>query len=120
MKRYMTQMAAALLAAALFVGATAQTSAQETETKARPLPFRGTIDSVDTEAKTITLKGAESKRVFHVSAETKMMKNGKPATLADATPGEVIGGSYTKGADGKLNAVSLRFGPKPEEEKEAE
>jgi hypothetical protein len=120
MKKYITQMAAACLAVALFVGATAQATAQEAEKKARPLPFRGTIDSVDTEAKTVTLKGAESKRVFHVSAETKMMKNGKPATLADATPGEVIGGSYTKDANGKLNAVSLRFGPKPESEKETE
>jgi hypothetical protein len=41
------------------------------------------------------------------------MKSGKPATLADGTVGDEVAGSYRKDADGKNNAVSIRFGAKP-------
>src|SRR6267143_5435120 len=71
--------------------------------------FRGKIDAVDKTAKTI--KGGE--RTFQVTSETRIMKAGNPATLDDAVVGDEIGGTY-KEADGKLNAVSLRIGPRPE------
>lgn len=73
------------------------------------IPFRGKIDAVDKTAKTIKV----GERTFEVTAETRIMKGGKPATLDDAVVGEEVGGVY-KEADGKLTALSLRLGPRPE------
>jgi hypothetical protein len=53
------------------------------------------------------------KRTFQITSETKIKKGGKPATLDDGVVGEDVGGYYHNGEDGKLNAVSVRFGPKP-------
>jgi hypothetical protein len=71
--------------------------------------FRGKIGAVDKAAKTLKV----GERTFQITSETRIMKAGKPATLDDAVVGEEIGGTY-KEADGKLNAVSLRLGPRPE------
>jgi len=111
-----------LLAAALAVSPT-QTQAQENKDKPaaekkdtpksdKGIPFHGKIAAVDKAAKTVTV----GERVFQVTADTKIKKLGKPATLADAAVGEEIGGTYIKNDDGKLTAKSLRFGPKPEGE----
>jgi hypothetical protein len=78
----------------------------------RAIPFHGKIDAVDKIAKTIKV----GERVFQVTSETRIVKQGKPATLDDAAVGEIVGGSYVKGDDGKLNLRSLRIGPKPEGE----
>jgi hypothetical protein len=75
----------------------------------RALPFRGTVAAVDKDAKTVTV----GKMVLHVSSETKLTKAEKPATVADIVVGDVIGGNYTKGEDGKLTAKMMRVGPKP-------
>jgi len=74
------------------------------------IPFNGKISAVDTAAKTITV----GSRKFQLDADTKIMKAGKPATLADAQVGEQIGGNYIQADDGTLKAKSVRFGPKPE------
>jgi hypothetical protein len=83
--------------------------------KSGNLPAQGKLVSVDKAAKTITV----GKRIFHVTAETKMQKAGKPATLDDAVVGEAVGISY-KNENGKLTALTLRFGPRPEGEAKAE
>ena len=71
--------------------------------------FRGKVDAVDKTAKTIKV----GERMFQVTSETRIRKGGNPATLDDAVVGDEIGGTY-KEADGKLNALSLRLGPRPE------
>src|SRR6266550_5510907 len=71
--------------------------------------FRGKVDAVNKTAKTIKV----GERTFQVTSETRIMKAGKPATLDDAVVGDEVGGTY-KETDGKLNAVSLRIGPRPE------
>ncbi len=76
------------------------------------LPFRGKIDAVSTTAKTVKV----GERTFQITDETRIRKDGNPATLADAVVGDEVGGSY-KEADGKLTALSLRLGPVPEGEK---
>jgi hypothetical protein len=111
-----------LLAVAIAVAPT-QALAQETKEKPaaekkdapkgdRGIPFRGKITALDKAAKTVTV----GERVFQVTSDTKIRKLGKPATLADGAVGEEIGGTYTKGDDGKLTAKTMRFGPKPEGE----
>ncbi len=115
----------ATILAALVVGVPMGVSAQEKPApgpvapatppaKARPTPFRGKLGAVDKVKKTITLDDKTKQRIFEITSETKLVKNGKPATLDDAVVGEDVGGSYTKSADGKMVAKSVRFGAKPE------
>jgi hypothetical protein len=52
--------------------------------------------------------------VIQITPDTRITKLGKPATLDDATVGEIVGGQVKRGADGKESAVSLRIGPAPE------
>jgi hypothetical protein len=73
------------------------------------LPFHGTLDGVDKTAMTIKV----GERTFQVTSKTKISKAGKPATFDDAQPGEEVAGAYAQGEGGKLNLISLRFGPKP-------
>jgi len=82
--------------------------ANKAENANRALPFRGKVDAVDKDAKTVKV----GERVFHVSAQTKIEKDGKAATLADAVVGEPVRGSARKGDDGKMTLVSVSFGAK--------
>lgn len=76
------------------------------------VPFHGKINEIDKAAKTINI-GKEKKRTIQITDQTKITKNGKPATLDDANAGDEVGGAY-RNANGKLEASSLRIGPKPE------
>ena len=77
--------------------------------KSGVLPFHGKLKAVDTVADTISV----GTRTFQITSETIIMKNGKPATLADGVVGDETGGAYKKTDDGKLVVTKLRFGPKP-------
>lgn len=81
--------------------------------KPKGMPFSGKINEIDKAAKTINI-GKEKKRTISITAQTKIMKDGKTATLEDATVGEMVGGFARESADGKLEALSLRIGAKPE------
>ncbi len=77
----------------------------------RSIPFNGTLASLDTATKTITV----GKRTFQITSTTRIYKGEKtPATLEDGVVGEVVRGSYKKLEDGKLVASSVYFGPKTE------
>ncbi len=108
-----------ILLAAAVPGMTAAVSAQTNTpapkaAKSKAIPFTGKLGSVDKVNKTITLaEKTKPGRVFQITSETKLVKNGKPATLDDAVVGDAVGGQYTTGADGKLIASSIRFGEKP-------
>ena len=84
--------------------------------KPRGMPFNGKLSAVDKVAKTITIKGKEKERVFHITSQTRIIKAGKPATLEDGVVGEEVGGFAREAAEGKLEAASVRFGPRPEGE----
>jgi hypothetical protein len=86
------------------------------ETKARPIPFRGKIATVDKQAKTVKV----GERTFNITSDSKLTKAGKPATLDDATVGEEVGGAYKEGTDKKLEVVSLRIGPRSDAPKKDE
>jgi hypothetical protein len=86
---------------------------QTTETKVKKIPFHGKLQAVDTSANTVTLAGKKATRVFHLTAETKVIDgSGNPTTLASAVVGEDVGGSYTKDASGNMMLNSLRLGAK--------
>lgn len=109
------------LLAAFAAGATINVHAQDKKPEAaaegkkdRAIPFHGPISAVDKSAKTITI-GKEKKRTIQITDKTKIMKDGKAATLDDANVGDDVGGSYRE-VDGKLEAGSLRIGMKPEGE----
>ena len=88
---------------------TATTNAPAKKNLNRAYPFRGRLKTIDTTAKTISL-GTET---IQITSETIITKAGKPATLADAVVGDLVGGSYRKDAEGKSNAISVRIAPKP-------
>jgi Cu/Ag efflux protein CusF len=107
-----------MVTAFVFSGATivhAQDKAEKEKSSNRAIPFRGNINEVDKSAKTINI-GKEKKRTIHVTEKTKIIKDGKTATLDEAKAGDEVGGAYRESADGKLKATSLRIGPKPEAE----
>ena len=83
---------------------------------ANVVPFQGKISALDKIAMTITLEGKEKNRTISVTSKTKIMKAGKPATFDDARVGEEVAGQL-RNTDGKLEASSLRLGPKPEKAK---
>jgi hypothetical protein len=123
MKKNMMKLAVfSLLAAALVVPA-GQAFGQETKAKDKkaekgekaakrqgPIPFHGKVGAVDKTAKTITV----GERVFQVTSETVIKKADKHATLDAAVVGEEIRGNYKKSEDGKLVALTVNIGPKPE------
>jgi hypothetical protein len=83
--------------------------------KAEGSPARGKVTAIDKAAKTFTV----GERVFHVNAETRMMKAGKPITLEDAAVGEDVGIFYKKDGE-KLIVLTARFGPRPAGEPKGE
>jgi hypothetical protein len=72
------------------------------------LPFRGTVDGVDTNAMTLTV----GSRTFQITSTTKISSNGQPGVLADAIVGEPVTGYYRADTDNTntLDAVTLHLG----------
>ncbi len=74
-----------------------------------PHPFHGRLAAVDKTAKTIRI----GKSTYRLTAETRITKGGKPATLEDAVVGEETAGYVKPNENGEMTASSVRFGPKP-------
>lgn len=94
-------------------GQSGSTEATAPAAKKRKLPFHGKVAAVEAKAMTIKV----GKMILHITPETKITKDGKPAIFADISVGEVVHGSYKKDAEGKLNATLIRIGPKTENKK---
>jgi hypothetical protein len=105
--------AAGLLLCAGFLTSAAEDSKPAEPSRETRMPLRGTIVSIDAERKTFTMSGRQA-RVIQTTAATKYIKGSQPATFADLKVGEEIGGNIKRTAEGKLEAVSVRIGPKPE------
>jgi hypothetical protein len=86
----------------------APTEKKEARSKKSGAPFHGKLKAVDNTAKSISVGNL----VIQTTSETKITKAGKRATLADGAEGEEVSGSYRKTDEGKLNAVTIHFGPK--------
>ena len=74
--------------------------------KPRTVPFHGKLKAVDSVAKTITI----GMHAIQITSETKITKDGKPATLADGVVGENVSGHARRAANGKFEAISVNFG----------
>lgn len=81
--------------------------------KKRPTPFHGKVAAVDAAAATVTV----GKTTINITSETKITKDGKPATLSEIVVGDTVGGSYKKDDAGKSNATTLNAGEKAPKEK---
>jgi hypothetical protein len=101
----------AAFAALTTLPAGAADDAKPAATATRGTPLRGKIDSVDKQAKTFKI----NERTFHLTSDTKIMKAGKAATFDDLAVGNDVGGLFREGSDKKLNVVSLRVGPRPDD-----
>jgi hypothetical protein len=74
--------------------------------KPKQRPFHGTIKAVNKSSKAIVLNGKKSQTFFIIS-ETKIKKNGKPATLDQIVAGDSLGGYARQAADGRWEALTL-------------
>jgi hypothetical protein len=90
-------------------------TAQPKHKKNNP-PFHGILKAVDTGAKTLTV----GTLTLQITSDTKITKDGQPATLSDGVVGEPVSGAYTKTDDGKPNALIVHFGAKPKKKTSAE
>jgi Cu/Ag efflux protein CusF len=75
-------------------------------------PFTGKVKAVDQSAKSITLEG-EKAQTFLVTSETRILKDGQPATFGAITVGEIVGGRAKETADGKWEATTVNVGKRP-------
>jgi hypothetical protein len=90
------------------------TSQTQRKASSHAYPFRGTVDSVDATAKTITLDGKKSERVLHVTDDSLLEKDGKPAKLDEIASGDYAKGLLSKQDGSREILVKATFGPKPD------
>ena len=81
------------------------------DAKAKFRPFHGKIKEADKQAKSIVLEG-EKAQTFQITTETRISKEGKPATFDELTAGETVGGRAQEN-DGKWDAVTINIGKPP-------
>ena len=111
MKNRLLKMTFLTLVAAAMAGLTPSLRADDTNAAAtdnKPLKFYGPVTAVDTNAMTFTV----GDQTFALTGESQVTRNGQTATVADIVVGDPARGSYTKGADGKLDITKVRFGKK--------
>jgi len=87
----------------------AQTEGGKAAKKPGAHPFHGKLAAVNQVAKTITV----GKSTYQITSETRIKKDGKPATLEDGVVGEPVSGYVKPDAQGKLAATTVNFGAKP-------
>jgi hypothetical protein len=98
----------------------AKAASSDTAKSARPVPFHGMVSAVDQTAKTFTIAGKTSSRVFKVTDKTAVTKAGQPATMTDIAENVEVSGSYWKAADGSLEAKTVKVGPMGKEKTKTE
>lgn len=79
--------------------------------RAKPFPLaRGSVRSVDLERGLIVVQyKTTAPKEIQITAETRIMKGGKPASLKDAKVGDLVTGRVIRTPDGGLRAISLKL-----------
>jgi hypothetical protein len=102
------------------LGADTSADAPKAEKKGKHMPFKGTVSAVDKVAMTITLEGKEKARVFAITSQTRISKEGNPAVVDDIKVGESVGGQAVEAEGGKWDITTLNLGKKSGETKSTE
>lgn len=87
-----------------FPGATNVAAARPKRTA---YPYSGELQELT--GATLTLKGKKKSRALLVSAETRILRNGRKANPGGALPGERVSGSARKNAEGREEAVTINL-----------
>ena len=74
------------------------------------MPVYGKVGAVDKQAGTVTLQGKEKVRVFQVTPQTRVHREGQPAKLEDIVIGQWIGGYARPDANGRSTLSTLNLG----------
>ena len=77
-------------------------------------PFRGTVEAVNVTARTIALDGKKAGRVLHVTSDSTLEKDGKPAKLEEVAAGDYAKGLLTRPDGTRELVVKATLGPKPD------
>lgn len=89
--------------------ATQTAKAEPTKTQSqRPLPFRGTIKSVDKTAGSLVI----GTRTFALTPKSKITEGGKTVELSERLVGQWVTGSYLRTEESKLPVLSMYVGGK--------
>jgi hypothetical protein len=105
--------AALTLLAVFYLCAHAADTKSSTNTAAPKLPpgmpVYGKVGAIDKQAGTVTLQGKEKVRIFYITPQTKVHRDGKPAKLEEVVIGQWIGGYARPDANGRstLSTVNL-------------
>lgn len=73
------------------------------------LPIYGKVGAIDKQAGTVTLQGKEKVRIFYVTAQTRVHRDGQPAKLDDVVIGQWIGGYARPDANGRSTLSTLNL-----------
>lgn len=94
--------------------ATAQAASPAPAATPEKAHFGGTLTSVDATGKTVTVViKKQGTKTFQVTDSTKITKtDGTAITLGDLKAGDHVHGAFTTTADGKLELLTLKAGPK--------
>lgn len=110
------QIALFAIVAAALIALPAITRAEDASAPAAAAPkkhgsmFHGKVSAVDATAMTVTVTGKAGDATYNVTADTKITKEGQPATLADVAAGQMVSGAFKKDAGGKMTATTLAIG----------
>ena len=103
MKKHILTITALSLFAAAIAAMPVSAQAQDTTSTNAPAKhkkhdhsvFNGKLSAVDAKAMTLTV----GERTFEITSDTKITKDGKPATLAEGVVGETVGGAAAGGME---------------------
>jgi len=85
------------------------TNAVATPKLPQGMPVYGKVGALDKQAGTITLQGKETVRIFYITPQTKVHRDGKPAKLEEVVIGQWIGGYARPDANGRSTLSTLNL-----------
>jgi hypothetical protein len=81
----------------------------EAAKKPKGLPFYGKVGAIDRVANTLTLEGKEKKRLFYVTASTRVHRDKQPAKIEEVAVGQWVGGFVRPDAGGRPIVENLNL-----------
>ncbi len=87
---------------------------EKVKKKRDTFPYYGAIGKLDAKAMTFTIAGKNSTRTFHLTAQSKITRDKKPARLSDFKAGDQVSGSCKKAEDkGEGHYAVMSMNPRP-------